>query len=888
MKKIFAILSIILFVGSVNAQTPDPEVDKMNYTRKMMYGDALMSAGSYYNAQDVYKLAYNDDATQDAAFKLGNAYYLARDYKDAEKWFKTAMVTDAKAKDMYPEAGFYYAMSLKYNAKYAEAKEAFKAVQKNNKLKGPLATQLKRQAKNEDKGCDVAILLAQSPAIVAVEHLGTNVNNNYTDYSPKYNPDDNLTYASLVSENVIELNAQQKTELKSRIFESVADGDTWGKAKEIKAPFNKGDAHTGNGAFSGDGKRFYYTECRPNDSLVMVCEIFVSEFESGEWQNGKEVTEVNDANYTSSHPAIGEYKGKEILYFSSNRAGGRGGMDLWYVEVQGKGKTYTNPLNLGTKINTTGDEITPFYNDEQGLLYFSSNGQINIGGLDIYKSAGGMKAFDAPENMGYPFNSSVDDFYYSTNKSGKKGFFVSNRKGGFSVKGETCCDDIYAYKYPPEFVIMARAIDQMTMQPIYGAGLDLMRSGVRMDSAVTKTANEYEDFYVGTAQEKFDLTAYKEKYKNGRATTSTVNLTNNDTLYVDIIMEPIIEMIPIEVKNIYYELDKWDLRPESFKALDSMYNVLALSPQLKVEIGSHTDSRGTTESNEKLAKHRADTVVSYMISRGIDPARLIAKGYGESTPKTVTADFKLKSGANIPSGTILTEGFITKYKGEDFEYLHQLNRRTEFTIVGIIPNAIIMYDEATIEANEARKRDEAEKRNKQLRDLQQVDESDVIDTGDTKTNTNTNTTTTTTTTKDKKATTTTTNANAVDATLTKKGNMYEGTATVNNKEQTKYILNLSPTVTIAMVGRDYFIKLWESGAITEADIKNDKPTDLGNGTTVKGDIFTIKTLQMGDVTLSNVDTKINMTSTQNLIVGVKVVEKGGCSFDAAKVKLKCK
>ena len=116
MKKIFAILTFVLLAGASFAQTSNPELDKMNYTRKMMYGDALMSAGSYYNAQDVYKMAYDDDATQEAAYKLARAYYLARNYKDSEKWYKTA-VEAGKSKDMYPEAGFYYAMSLTVNLK---------------------------------------------------------------------------------------------------------------------------------------------------------------------------------------------------------------------------------------------------------------------------------------------------------------------------------------------------------------------------------------------------------------------------------------------------------------------------------------------------------------------------------------------------------------------------------------------------------------------------------------------------------------------------------------------------------------------------------------------------------------------------------------------------
>ncbi|HNV99068.1 MAG TPA: OmpA family protein [Chitinophagales bacterium] len=886
MKKIFTILAIIMTAARVFAQPLDPEVEKMNYTRKIMYGDALMSSGSYYNAQDVYKLAYDDDATEEAAYKLGRAYYLARNYKDAEKWYKTAMDNGKGAKSAFPEAGYYYAMSLKYNGKYPEAKEAFKAVSKNSALKGTLGTQLKRSAKNEDKGCDLAIELGKKPADVNVEHLGANVNNNYTDFSPRYNPDNNLTYASLVSEEVIDMGSQKKTELRARIFTSNADGDTWSKATELKAPFNKGDAHTGNGSYSLDGKRFYYTECSPNDSLVMVCKIYVSEWEAGEWSNGKEVPNVNESGFNATHPAIGLFKGKEYLYFSSNRTGGRGGADIWYAEVKNKGKDYSNPMNCGTKINTTGDEITPFYNEAQDMFYFSSNGQINIGGFDIYKAKGGAKTFEQPQNLGLPFNSSVDDFGFSTDITGKKGFFVSNRKGGFSVKSETCCDDIYAYKYPPEFVLMARAIDMNTKEVIFGAAVDLNQSGVKRDSSVTKTSATYEDFYVGTAQDKFEIVTYKDKYKNGIATTSTVGLKESDTLYIDVLMEPIIEMKPIEVKNIYYPLGKWDLRPESFKALDSLYNILALSPQLKVEVGSHTDSRDDTESNRILAQHRADTVVSYLISRGISADRLVATGYGESTPKTLTTDVKLPSEGVVPAGTVLTEAFINKYKGQDYEFLHQINRRTEFTIIGIIPNAIITYDEATIEANEARLREEENKRNQRLQDLQQVDESDTpIDNGTEtpKTNTNTNTGN-----KGKTTTPATTGAVTLDPAMTKKGNMFEGNAAVNGAGQTKYILNLSPTLTVAMVGKDYFITLWNAGLVTEADIKNDKPTDLGNGTVVKGDVFTIKTLQLGEITLTNVDTKINLNSTQNLVVGVKVVEKGGCEFDQAKIKFKCK
>lgn len=883
MKKLFSIiLPLFMFSSAVFSQTPDPDVEKMNYTRKMMYGDALMSAGSYYNAQDIYKMAFDDDATQEAAFKLARAYYLARNYKDAEIWYKKSMEL-GKSKDEYPESGFYYAMSLKYNAKYTEAKEAFKAFQKNGKVKGAMATTLKRQSKNEDKGCDLAILLAQSPATVNVEHLGTNVNNNYTDFSPKFDPDNNLVYASLVSEDVINLDAQKKTDMKARIFSSTTDGDSWGKGKEISAPFNKGSAHTGNGAYSADGKRFYYTECSPNDSLVMICKIFVSEYKNGDWGNPKEVSQVNAANATATTPAVGEYKGKEILYFSSNRPGGRGGMDIWFAEIQGKGSGYGNPQNCGTKINTAGDEVTPFYNETLGTLYFSSNGQINIGGQDIFSAKGGMKTFESPSNIGMPFNSSVDDVYFSTDPSGRKGFFVSNRKGGFNVKSETCCDDIYAFKYPPEFMIMARTINSKTNEQIGEASIDLNRAGAKMNFGVSKPA-AYNDFFVGTAVDKFSLTGSKEGFYQGESTISTGG-KDNDTFYVDIMMEPIPIIIPIEVKNIYYELAKADLRPESKDALDSLYTIMKNNPQIIVEFGSHTDSRDTYEKNIDLSQRRAQAVVDFLTAKGIDTTRMKPKGYGESVPKTLSSDVILPSGKVVPKGTVLEEAFINKYQNNnaDYEFLHQINRRTEFKILGEIPGAIVKYDEAAIEAEKARLREENEKRNKQLQDLQQVDESDVIDNTDTKTDTKTNTKTDT-----KTDTKTTTTTATLDATLTKKGNMYEGNAMVNGKEATKYILNLSPSVTVTMVNKDFFIKLWNAGLVTDADIKNDKPTDLGNGTTIKGDVFVLKSIQCGDITLTNVDVKLSMTSTQSLIVPVKAVEKNGCSFDTKNVKLKCK
>ncbi|MFN3940006.1 MAG: OmpA family protein, partial [Chitinophagales bacterium] len=666
-----------MLLNAVIAQSTDdekPKKSKVKVNREVMLADELLKSGSYYNAIDIYLQEYNKNADKYVGYQLATAYYKARDYANSETWFKKTWDT---APADYPQAQYYYAMSLKMNGKYEEASNEFKAFNKT-RMRGQEAAYYKRLAKNEQKGCDLAILLQADPVDVEISHLNKNVNNNYTDFSPVFDPTNtNLIYGSLVSEEIIELGSSKKVELKSRIFEAKPQGEGWAKAQQMAGPFNETSAHTGNGAYSPDGKRFYYTECNPNDSLQMVCKILMSEFKNNVWSKGKELVDVNDAKATNTHPTVGLYKGKEVLYFTSNRTGTVGGMDIWYSEIRNNGAEYTAPQNCGRKINTAGDEITPFYSVKDDKLYFSSNGQINVGGLDIFKAEGGLKSFKNVANLGFPINSSVDDFYYTLDtKRGRTGFFVSNRKGGYSVKSETCCDDIYQFEYiiPPLFTIMGRVISQKDNSIVEGAAVELLANNTKVDSAASQS-NKMFEFFRGTEYAKYRVTAIKDGFYKGEATTSTVGLLDDDTLYVDIFIEPIPIKKEIEVKNIYYELDKADLRPESFASLDSLYNVMKENPAIIAEIGSHTDSRGSDSYNLDLSQRRAQSVVNYLIAKGVDSARLVAKGYGETKLKN-------KCGNNVKCS----------------EEEHQINRRTEFTIIGEIPNTNITYNQAEIDA----------------------------------------------------------------------------------------------------------------------------------------------------------------------------------------------
>ncbi|MFN0275054.1 MAG: OmpA family protein [Chitinophagales bacterium] len=908
-KYIVVVVSIFIFISQASAQKPNESVDgngkKVKLNRQQMLGDILQKSGSYYNAIDVYLQDYQENPDNYSGYQLAYTYFLARDYKNAEAWFKK-MVEKAQAD--YPKSQFYYAMSLKMNGKYDEAIAEFAKAQKA-KIKGSEAAIFKRTAKNESKGCELAKVLASQPLKMEINHLGANINNNYTDFSPTYNPTtQELVYASLVSKEIIDLGASKKVELKSKIFTAKRQGSGWTNGREIAGPFNETNSQVGNGAYSPDGKRFYFTQCEPNEELKMICKIYMSSLDGGEWTKPKIISDVNASDgFTTTHPTVGIAKGgKEILYFSSNREGTVGGMDIWYSEIRDGGKVYTSPQNCGRKINTTGDEITPFYSVKEDLLYFSSNGLINIGGQDVFKTKGSMKSWDAALNVGIPVNSSVDDFYYTVdNVKSRTGFMVSNRPGGFSVKSETCCDDIYEFKYivPPVFTIMGNAINKRTNEKMADVSITLFKTGTNVDAAVSSKMKMFE-FYRGSEFEKYKLTGSMDGYFTGEATVSTVGLTDDDTVYVDIIMEPL--PIEINVKNIYYELDKADIRPESNPALDSLYNILKANPALIVEIGSHTDSRNTNVYNDTLSQKRAQAVVTYLSERGLDVSRMQAKGYGETTPYTLLRNYTTPSGKNVPAGTSLTEAFINKYKGNktDFEYLHQINRRTEFKILGEIPGANIRYDASEIDAMKALEREKQEKeeyeKNKKLYDLQILEEGDVIDVPD-----NSNQQTTTTTTTDTKATDTKTATTdtktekkpkentkpagkaGVDPVLVKKGALYEGNAVVNGTDS-KYILNLNPQIKVSMISDEFYIKLRDANAISESDIKNDKPTNLSDGTTVKGDIVTIKTLQLGETVLTNIDAKINTTITGSLVVGGPVIEENGCSVDTKNLKLKCK
>jgi len=366
-----------------------------------------------------------------------------------------------------------------------------------------------------------------------------------------------------------------------------------------------------------------------------------------------------------------------MLVFSSPKSGGAGGKDLWIVTREGSSGAFSSPRNLGSNINTKNDEVFPFLRGDS-VLYFASNGLPGMGGLDIFKS---VKQEDGswsdPINMRTPINTNYDDFGICFHPDGlNEGFFSSNRRGS---RGG---DDIYYFINPPLlYTITGKVIDNSTLQPIEESEVSLIGSDGTTLVTKTNTVGYFEFTNEQVAPNTtYEIIVIKEEFFNEKAMETTAGLEISKDFEINFQLEPIPDE-PIVLPEILYDLAKWDLKPQFQDSLQGLIETLDANETIVVELAAHTDSRDVEERNDILSQKRAESVVDYLILRGIDPDRLIAKGYGERVPFTVKKDME-RSEYKFTQGDFLSESFVDSLPDEAAkEAAHQMNRRTEFSIV---------------------------------------------------------------------------------------------------------------------------------------------------------------------------------------------------------------
>lgn len=634
--------------------------------------------GDAYLALEYYKhLATRDSTNIKNLMRLAELYWHTRNYAESEKYFQ--IVSDADAEG-YPESLFYLATAQKANGKHEDAManlKMFKKVARSSKTKDP---RLKKLASSEIKGCELAIYLKDSVSETVIASLGSKINNPHIDFCPISITDDRIVYGSLREDEELlyEIGETDTVKLPTRKFyvaeKDEADWEFWG---EWDGPFNTEDSDIGNGAFSIDGNRFYFTKCAQNWQYKTICKIYYSEKDGDTWEEPILMNEeINMPNYTSSHPTIGREskKNQEVIYFVSDREFSKGGLDIWYTQYDPRRKKFKTPKNAGSKVNTIGDETTPYYDFKTQTLYFSTNGRPNLGGLDVYKTKGERNKFIPPTNLGISINSFADDLDFTLKPSAKGGYFVSNRIGGQTLYNATCCDDIYEFIYINfiELVYTGQALDKDSLECVEG-GINMSVYIVSEDGEYLSESLDFDDCnYMLNLRPGFDyvLEVSKDGYFDNKIEVSTKNALRSDSIKKDIVIEIIPEK-PIVIKKLTYEFNSALLSNDSKNILDTtLVLLLQKKPDIIIEIYAHTDNKGSDEYNMKLSQRRAESVVRYLTEKGFSKRQFKAVGYGETLPLVPNAN---------PDGSDNPEN-------------RQINRRTEFKIAGKIDQDLINYD----------------------------------------------------------------------------------------------------------------------------------------------------------------------------------------------------
>ena len=694
------IKKFIIFLAVLTGFVTNAQVDEKIYNSKAKVvrkaGDKAFKKGDFFGATAYYHkfLVENDTLLQKKGmfvgrlqnlhvkyqYKLAEAYRLSRDYMKSEKLYM--LVFQAKPKK-YPKSQFYLAQMQMMNGKYEKAKENFMQFKKVYKDASD-SSFFRKMVKLYVASCESAPTILKDTLDLKIHHPDTSINKSHVELSPLPLNDSILLYSSLRSDTVVYVNLEDSVSIvpHRKFYTAKKENDsTWVMQSEFaEGWFNVEGTENGNGCFNRDSSIFYFSRGIRNARGQLIFHLYFSYREIGEtWGEPiKMNNEINAKNFHSTQPTMGYDFKKQvpIIYFVSNRVeGSKGGWDIWYSEFDPKKNDWKSPKNGGNKINTALNEMSPRYNVDNKTMYFSSEGWPGLGGFDVFKTVGELKDWSEPKNIGYPINTGVDELYFSKEKNGDAGYFVSNRKGSVSLKNPTCCDDIYYFK-ENDFVHLGvtgktfelkeskKNIDTLTTSSIT-LSLVLLDDSIEGGELVIKTIlpEENGDYFFELEKGKeYALKANAENFFLQTFSISTKNIEKSDTIEKDFFMKRF-SLKPVVVKNIYYEYDKFSLLDSSKTVIDTtMLKILTDNPDIKIEIGSHPDSRGSDAYNQRLSQQRAQSVVNYLVGKGIPRKRLVAKGYGESKP---IAPNDNKDGSDNPEG-------------------RQLNRRTEFRIIGKI------------------------------------------------------------------------------------------------------------------------------------------------------------------------------------------------------------
>lgn len=581
--------------------------------------------------------------------QLAAAYRLNFDYRNASLYYKKVVDNGS-----YPNDAYYYATSLMHLRNYKDAMqnlEVFMNTVTNDTLKSAVQKNI--------SSCYFAMDTNSYKQMIIVKKMDTIVFNAGTsNFAPMYyGSSSKLLFTSARKGGVILDPEKQDSKYLCDLYYTELKDTGWMKPVNFGRPVNT-TLHEGSSVVTSDEIMFFtrWSDANRNESFIYMAKMKDGLFYEAYKLSGT----VNKVGYKAMQPYV-SFDGTK-LFFSSNKPGGKGGYDLYVCNIDENGLT-GEAVNLGSSINTAGDEVTPFYHTISNTLFFSSNGHTGVGGLDIFKSSLNVddSVYAKPKNLGRPINSSKDDSYFILDRVQTKGYFSSDRE---DCPGGNCYD-IYEFENEPiTFDISGYVFDGETNNPIQSALVTI--KDVHNDVEPIYLITDEKGFYSSPLLENMEyfLKAQKKAYFADAASAVTKGLTETTHLERDFVLNKIPEG-DVVIEGIEYDLNKSTLRPKSLEVLDKIYDLMQLNENISIEINAHTDTRGSDVANLKLSQARAQSCVTYLISKGIAKERIKATGYGETKP-------------------IISNEEIAKLipKSPEFEAAHQKNRRTAFKVTG--------------------------------------------------------------------------------------------------------------------------------------------------------------------------------------------------------------
>ncbi len=690
--KLFLTLSILVFSTSL----------AFAQKNAAQQADAAFENRRYREAVDLYEKAFSKVKSNRAeknriTYQIAECYRLTGDYSKAVNYYKK--LEKAKYQRIEPRLFLYMADSYRFMNEIDKAKLYY-------------AEFLKLEP-NDEAGLVGKKSLGNFQEFVAnkTRHKIVEMerfNGKQNEWAPIFLGEDTNTVLFTSSrESATGENRDAWTgEDFSDIFYTIKDSrGNWTSPEPFDAKINS-EGHEGEPTFSLDKNTIYFTRCesRPNESLG--CFIMTSsratpkkraskkqQEEAGAWSDPVKLV-LGDSLFSFVHPAISS--DGLTLYFASDLQGGEGEMDLWKATRASISEPFGAPESLGKEINTKSKELFPVLVNDT-VLYFSSNGHVGLGGLDLYKSVLRKGKWSKAENLGYPMNSIYDEigialYPQSEGPLLERGYFSSNRpeaypheKNGSKKRGEIN-DNIYYFELPPLSFTLAGVIrNEKSMQLVPGAKVKIMGTDGSINETTTNKKGAY-SFSDSIIQPDVTYKMYISKidFFSTVTSVSTKGYRNNVDLVQDVRLDPV-PTEPVVLPEILYDVAKWDLKEQYQDSLFDLLTVLRNNPSFVIEIRSHTDCRPFYPlTNDTLSQRRAQSVVDYLISRRIEPGRLVAKGYGDRVPREMDHTTTItQHGKNytFKKGTKLTCDYIKSLPKEEQEIAHQLNRRTEFAVL---------------------------------------------------------------------------------------------------------------------------------------------------------------------------------------------------------------